>query len=292
MPHVMIQRDVGGEIEWRLPSRPDGAPNAPTADIYSDRNDHKVTAGATTTDSVDTTLAAAAAAGATSLAVTSATGIVEGRQYRIAASTSGPAEWVRVRSISGTTLTIAPALTRAHAAGAAFQGTRVTYTVAGTAADRLGSNWRAVLTWYSGGTRQNDSITTFDVGLYPLRSSLRWPDVATFDPWLQRRLPADYDWEGAIDDAWDELMLHLGPRIRPGLMIGDSELRIPHRFLLLQRAAVLFGGDRGRDLIEHYGKLYTDALQKVAGAVGLDEDADGVLQAHERGRSGGRLLRA
>lgn len=64
-----------------------------------------------------TTLSAGASAGATSFAVTSATGIAYGSILTLFDGTPADSEIVRVKSISGTTVTPEEALVKAHASG-------------------------------------------------------------------------------------------------------------------------------------------------------------------------------
>ena len=106
-------------------------------------DDETATIAAVGTQSRSTTLFAAAAAGDTNIKVASTTGIAAGDTMRI--DTAGTTESVTVTNVGtqgpGTGITFTPALTSAHAAGAAVLGlgTGVTITAPLSAAHAAGA---------------------------------------------------------------------------------------------------------------------------------------------------------
>jgi hypothetical protein len=72
---------------------------------------------ASVSSATTTTLSAAVASGASSVAVTSATGIITGKQITV--GTGANAETVLVTNVVSTTISVAPSLRQDHASGAA-----------------------------------------------------------------------------------------------------------------------------------------------------------------------------
>ncbi|MAH46064.1 hypothetical protein CMI37_09540 [Candidatus Pacearchaeota archaeon] len=117
--------DVGGTLTFDCPQG--RATGTPTCSLYKPDGTLLVEP-AVTNDSVDTTINATAAAGATSLTVVSGTGIVAGRRYLIDNTTNEP-EWVWVKSVSGTTVTLHDAVAYAYASSHTFRGVRMSVLV-------------------------------------------------------------------------------------------------------------------------------------------------------------------
>lgn len=128
----LIPKGIGATIETNFLG---GRPSVALLQVrFTDENDSLVTlvaAGLATVDPVSTTLAQAAAAKAQQLTLTSATGVVVGRRYKIGTAGSAEAdENVTVKSINGNVVTLWSPLFFAHSSGAAFSGLRVSYAIA------------------------------------------------------------------------------------------------------------------------------------------------------------------
>lgn len=113
--------------------RPSGTPTVQVFKTGEDDDGDTVSAttGSCSVDSVNTTLSSSASAGSASLSVTSATGIARDRRYLLT-DTDGDAEWVEVRAITGTTVTLRHPLVNDYGSGSTFQGCRISISVDST----------------------------------------------------------------------------------------------------------------------------------------------------------------
>ena len=100
-----------------------------------------------TIDTADTTISLAATAGDLSLQVASATGITAGRAYLIDNS-ENQREWVRIKQVSSTSLTLYEPLQYTYANADTFVGTRLTAPVSAANSDTVdeGYEWRITAT--------------------------------------------------------------------------------------------------------------------------------------------------
>ncbi|MBT9557899.1 MAG: hypothetical protein IV100_17820 [Myxococcales bacterium] len=163
---LQLALDVGGSIVFEPPEI--GRPSAATVSIHSPAGT-QLTAPSVTIDPVNTTLSSAASAGATTLSVASASNIAARRRYLVIDS-DGEREWVRVRSISGTTVTLFDPIENALSSGSTFQGCRLTATAAAAACPVLDEGYEA--RWvYTIGSVESKAQTRFDVVRSP------WPTV-------------------------------------------------------------------------------------------------------------------
>lgn len=286
---ILIPRDIGGTVEWYAPLRPDAAP---TVEVENRDGGTEVAAGtAATLDSVDTTLSAGVAAGASTLSLTLATGVVVNRRYLISA-TGEQSEFVEVKSLSGTTATLKYPLAYDHANGAAFEGTRISYTIAAADADVEEDHWRAEFTWAVAAVTQPTGIVEFTVTRHPILNPATVTDLFEVEPLLRRKLAGDTDLQRVVDRAWDEVLdLLWANGTRPGTIVGSSKLKRAVVYHALLLCAEQYGREF-RDEQEYWEKRAGMALDafKVTGAIDVDEDA--ALEDTERGAAGGYLYRA
>ena len=107
-----VQKGRAATLELYLPRRPSAAG---TYTVYTATGAELQASGAASLDSVSTTLSPAADSGAGAITLTSATSVTAGRRYLLDGTEDTGGEMVTVRSISGTTVTLAARLLRAHA---------------------------------------------------------------------------------------------------------------------------------------------------------------------------------
>lgn len=195
------------------------------------------TSSAPTLDTVNTTLASAAAAGAQQLTVTSGTGVTVGRRYLLGGAEDDGGEVVTVRAVSGTTVTLVGRLRAARASGAAFVSARVSFSVAAIATP--GRAYRVEYTWPSGDGQPVAHIP-FDVVRYVPVSHLSVSSVADLDPLFPKRLPEGLWLPGLVSEAWSMICRHLAQQYEPGALVGACDLTTAHgyavRFLLAETA--------------------------------------------------------
>jgi hypothetical protein len=234
-----------------------------------------------TLDSVSTTLSAAPAAGATSVAVTSATGIIAGRKYLVGGPESVGGERVTVKSVSGTTITLVRPLRYAKASGAAFQSTRVECAVTSGAVSSYGRHYRVVISWAVSTVAQPSLDVPFDVVRYMPLTTLSLDDVTDLDPMLLKRLPAGLWAPARIDRAWEILLRRIASKKCPGALIGAIDLTIPHGYMFRALLAETAGAE-----FEAYRTLmverYASELESVLSSAAFDDDMDGKPEAHEQ----------
>lgn len=210
MRHQEILFNVAGQTFYIDPpeGRASGTPTVQvfSADVDDDGTVEAATTGAASVDSVNTTLSAAASRLASTVTVASATGITAGRRYLLGD------EWVEVRSISSTTLTLRRPLQGDHASGAAFVGCRISIAVdsAWMADENNITEWTAGfagyrLRWaYTVDSVPRLGVSYADLVRYSYKHLVTALDVEAAAPGWIDRLPPDYQTDqGAalIDEA-------------------------------------------------------------------------------------------
>lgn len=264
-----IQYQGSGTITFDLPSRPSGAGTATVRTVAGDAQ----TTPTPTLDSVNTTLSSAAAVGATSIAVTSATGIVVGRRYLVGGAEATGGESVLVSSISGTTLTLARPLSRAKASGAAFQGTRVSVAVS-TACTALIARQSRV-EWTDPDTGEVLAIP-FDVTRYSPRSHLTESLLLDLDAALRKRLPSGAWVPAIIERAWEMILDEIGTKERhPGGYAGIVELTTAHAYRVRGLIAETDTTAEGIAYRDDMRERFRQELDLALGSVAYDVNQDG-----------------
>ena len=139
MLHRDIQLDVGGTLIVQPPET--GRPSSATCAIYTPAGTSIATPTATV-DTVNTTVAANASEGATSLTLTSATGVTARRHYVVVCD-DGERLTVRVRAIRASVVDLYQPLPRDVDATSLFYGTRITAPVTSAQATPIGDGYEA-----------------------------------------------------------------------------------------------------------------------------------------------------
>ncbi len=221
---------------------PDGRPSGVVSvAVYASDADDTATAESATTGAAavetnpNTTLAASAAIGDTSVTVSAATGIAVDRRYALAGA-AGHWEWVEVVRVSGTTITLRHPLINAYPiTTSTFVSTRCSIGVDDTwAADQTNLSpmgtpnpgyrvrWAVTLAGASQVYERN-----FDLLRYPARHNVTPLDVERrFPGWLDG-LPIDFrDDQGraVIDRAWEAIKADLYQDNKADQALRNAEL--------------------------------------------------------------------
>lgn len=278
MTYRWLQKDVGGSILTdELHERPDASP---TFAVLSPSGGSLAT-GTGSVDSVNTTLNGAASAGATSVVVTSASGIAVGRRYLLTGSEESGGEWVTVSAISGTTITLARPLRIAHATGASVQGTRITCAVTAAACATIYRGCRVEITYtVSAATRPVLSVE-FDVTRYALRTGLTLEHVRDLDPLVLKRASTGTVWPAVITAAWERIVSRIGLQKDPGGLVGAIDLTQPHALQVLLLVAEQSQGEEARATAADLRARLDAELTAILASRAFDDDQDGSVEAHE-----------
>lgn len=253
-----------------LPSRPSAAGSA----TVKDASGATLLASPTVTlDTVNTTLSGAASAGATTLALTSATGVTVGRRYLVGGAESVGGETVTVTALSGTTATLARKLRRAQASGATFAGTRMTVALTSACTTTVQEGCR--VEWTDPDTA-DVLVFDFDVVRWTPRTHLTIASLHTLDPLLSKRIPEGLWLPDLLDEAWDRLTDDLAAKGRvPGGVAGVINLTRAHGYLV--RALIAEAGGRSAEEIAYLDDMrlrYQQDRDATLARLGYDADGD------------------
>lgn len=253
-----------------LPRRPSAAGTY----TVSDRHGAVVQASAAASlDSTNTTLSASADAGALSVVVTSATGISVGRRYLVGGAEDAGGEVVTVRSISGTTITLARRLMQARASGVSFASARVSFALPAIASpDRA---YRVEYTYPTADDRPSVAFP-FDVTRWTPVTSLTLEDVRDIDPLVVKRLPSGLWLPALTQEAWEMLCRHIATRIDPGAVVGTVDLTVAHGYLV--RALLAESAGDGPEVTAYRDRMarrYAEERDGVLGALAVDRGQTG-----------------
>lgn len=278
MSYRWVQLDVGGTIYTdELDERPDASP----AFAVLSPAGGSLGTGTGSVDSVNTTLSSAASAGATSLTVTSASGITVGRRYLVGGAEESGGEWVTVASIASTTITLARPLVRAQASGAAYQGTRVSCAVTAAMASAVYRGCRCEITYTVSAAARPVVSVEFDVTRYRLTSGLTLDHVRDLDPTIVKRAATGTVWPRVIASAWERIVDRIGLQKDPGGLVGAIDLTQPHalavRLLIAEQSLDPEGIARATEL---RARLDAELAVHLA-ARAFDDDQDGAIESHE-----------
>lgn len=283
-----VQYQGTGSITFDLPSRPASAGTARVLDAAGGVLQSSAT---TALDSVNTTLSGALSAGASSLTVSSASGITVGRRYLVGGAEESGGESVLVSSIASTTVNLVRRAGRAQASGATFQGTRITVTISTASTAACARGLRVEWTDPTSGAVL---AVPFDVTRYAPQTWLAAQDLLDFDPILRKRM-ADGAWLPAlVSRAWEMLLDDIATKDRhPGGYAGHIDLTVAHGYLV--RALVAETSGQAPDDVAYRDDMrtqYRNALERALASVPYDEHADGTTRVGTGAWRGIPLVRA
>ena len=298
MKHQEILYNVAGQSFFFDPpeGRPAAAP-APTVSVFLATNDDDGTAeaatnGSCTIDAADTGLLSAAAAGAVTLSVASIGSLVLGRRYLLT-DPDGHRELVETVSLSGTTVGVRRPLLNAYASGSAFQGTRLSVSVAAAwstdrnkITDALGSSFRTDveddpaqfaghagyrLRWsYTAGGAATIGISFADLVRYQSKNLVTALDVDdTFAGWIDRLPPDHQRDQGArlVESSFSAVRFDLlgdaetARKIRDTDIIGELTIYRANR---LAAEHNVLAGRADTAAVDVAQKLYTQRYNQLA----------------------------
>jgi len=241
-----------------------------------------------TVDTVATTISAAAAMGARTLTVASATGITAGRRYRLGPATGEYAEDVKVRAIAGTTLTLSRPTGNPYPSGTPLVGTYAAVNVTAAEASALWFDGVASWTWASMAT------TPIETACECVRSAIvrtaTKERVAAFYPQIYQVLAAEADWEEVLEAAFDTVLLRLGETYRVNTTRGGSSAC--EKPTILQLLVMAFNASgAAEEWVARWERQYEDAIREVKDNFAADRAQDGKITTTDIPRTSVRLLR-
>jgi hypothetical protein len=272
-----VTLDTAKTLTVDLPERADATP---TFVVKSPLGGTVQTSASVTLGTCNTTLSGAASAGTLTLTVTAATGIVVGRDYLVGGSEETGGEFVTVRALSGTTVTLVRPLRYARASGVAFVSTRVDMAIGASAVTSLGRHYRCEITWAVSSASQPTTFVPFDVTRYSPLSTLKSVDVLDLDPLLTKRLPAGTWLPGVIEQAWDMILRRLAQSKPPGALIGAIDLTTAHGYLTRKLLAET-GGTDAADYADRMMAAFQAEFETTLASCAIDDDQDGAVEKHE-----------
>lgn len=273
-----IQKDVGGTLF--IDGLDERADASPTFTVYGPKGSSLGT-GSATVDAVNTTLSSSALAGALSVAVASASNIAVGRNYLIGGTVDTGGEWVTVRAISGTTITLARPLVLAKASGVSFVGTRLSVAITASMVTSVARHCRVEVVYtVSAATRPTVTIA-FDITRYALITGLTLERVRDIDPIVTKRASEGTVWPRLFDVAWEVLLAAVASQKNPGALVGAIDLTMPHAYAVLRLIAQHDVSEAGIKRMEMLSIAYDNELSKALAAAAIDDDQDGIIEPNE-----------
>lgn len=205
MARQRVLKDSTDSIYFYPPRQYLGVPSSVTARIQTPSTGLEESGAAVTVDSVDTTTDAASVAGATSISVSSATGITAEVEYLL--ETPGArALLVRVIDVAGTTVHLGAPLPIAIASGATLKGVRMSFALSASHTSDVGAG-HARVTATLGGIARIFRVP-FDIVRQVLSCPLSWDDLLRSYPDAGRMLDPNDDPSELVLQAWDDLLVH------------------------------------------------------------------------------------
>jgi len=282
--------DQGGEVWTYAPIR--GGAN-PVVALHNSAGSVMVSSGTATLDSVNTTLNGALSSGATTVTLTSDTGVVSGRQYRIGAAdpTTAQAPWemVHVLSSASNVATLSRPLRYDHATGVAFAGTRLSRTIASGSATTLFANGYALWSWDS---MSEPIAAPFRTYVECVRTEIiplcTLEDVAAWEARVHQWMPSQADPNELIERAFESVVLRLEPTTRVNTMWDSHAFVRPTALRVLLDLSIQNMAEE--EIVARWRAMYEESIADLA-RVPTDVDEDGMVEANESATFQGRVER-
>lgn len=287
-----IQVDVGGSLVFDPPQM--GRPSSATCTLYKP-DGTSIASPVVTIDSVSTTLSASAAAKATTLTLTSVTGVTVGRRYIVTGS-DGQSEWVRVKSVdSGTKVaTLFEATSYAYDSADTFVGNRLTIPVSAGNAATLDEGYEARLTYTISGTSYMTTVwydVVRSVWSEDIAPSFEFRDYAgrLAAKILQATDRDGLAYQDELRQATDLVRQDIRDRqLRPGLFRSAAGFKRP----IFERVLLLWA-EQGHNLPQTWQsdpsgyltvrrETYAQALAAALSSTPYDADESGTVTDRER----------
>lgn len=283
-----LAKSIGGELSWRAPARPDAGP---TVEIRDRGGSSVVAAGtAATLESVETTIAEGAEEGATSIRLSTSPTL---RRRGIYLLGGDEIEEVQVKSVDGPNVELQHALAYSHPTLAAFESTRISYTLSGALATPEGDHWQAIFSYAIDAVAQPPHTEEFAIALHHFTNPCSVLGMRRIEPEIMNRLAAAHDLDDIRERAFDEVCDTLTARGIPVYdYIGSTKLARACDYMALFLIAETYGQDFDKDRTRLHGRM-TGQLQLFTATTPVDENRDGVISAYESsGRTSIRIRRS
>jgi len=253
---------------------PSTRPSNALISVYDNEGSAIVNNTTATVSTANTVTIAAVNARAKTISVSNANAITEGMRLRL----SSPAEWVRVKTVSGNSVSLWGPLREAHANGVAVESTKCTYTI--------GAN-NITSTFFDGRCRWELSgnaiaYTGVECTLYPLARTATEIDLAEVNSQFAQMLAAEEDPEAALDAAHEYVLEQLGKRGRARTYPASPEF---NRCVALAFARNHYLGqstEAAAREFEKFSKECGEAIATIMANLIPDEDQDGEIEADEQ----------
>mgnify|MGYP005814019863 CR=1 FL=1 len=254
-----------------------------------------------TADSVSTTLVSASGSTYQTLIINSASGVAVGRSYRLS-NAEGESEMVTVETLDGTTVTLLdpPGMVNAPAAGDAFRGARVSWTLPAAATATRGTNHRIL--WRV--TRDDAQVRSYSSVYHVVRTTFRAPVthsdvyayVARIHPGSASQMTPEHRRDVA-DRANDRVRARLMETKRYPHLVGDPDAlreagRVALQWCLLDERHLLISNDE--DLLDQLaaldGRITTEVNRAVDAMTWIDIDDSNSSSIDEVGPVSTRIV--
>jgi hypothetical protein len=270
-----IPYGVGCVVEMYVPVRPAATQ---TVACYTGDGASVFTAQTATLESINTTISAAAAAGARSITVTSANNITTG-----CVVTLSNREDVLVKSVSSTTVTLRSPLVESHAINATCRSHRVHYTV--TAAQAATLFWDGRLEWVIDSANTTKAVynQACCCSKYPFQTTMAtYVDLADEEPQIAAVLDDEIDVSRLLMKGAEDVRKRLDAitQGRSATYVAPVNFTDAVVFAALMRH---YRSQRDDVMFERYREAVRGEIDLLlAGAVYRDADQDGKIEENEQ----------
>ena len=269
--HVVYNQ--GGTISCDVLTRPT---TGATVTVIDGNGTTKASAQTATLSTVNSTISSAAAKGALSVVVVSATGIASNVEFWLAS----PPEKVRCKSISSLTVTLWQPLLYAHASGVKAEGTQLTYAV--TAAQANAIWWDGRAQWVIDSAAAVSLFTSVECTKYPLARNATVQDLYAEHPKLFQIMDVETDLERLLDLAHEDVLTRIGAKARCRVFAGSTQYNRAVVYLAISNIYRRQASDDGTRLFERYRAEAEAEIERIVAIVPRDSDQDAAIEASDQ----------
>lgn len=233
---------------------------------------------AATVSTVDTTLNSDVTRGGYQINVANATGMANAVKCWV----GDDPEEVLIESLSGQVVALRRPLTRDHAANAAVQCTRVSYTVPAASANAAFWDGRMELNIDGGSSFVSTSV---ECTKYPIARHATVQNLFDEQSSLYHQSMREQDWERALDRGLEEVLKRIAkadPDLRARVYPAAQEIIDATVYATLMAFYRRSGADDATALYERYRKELQAEIENFCGTTPGDRNQDGVVSADER----------